>query len=72
MTFIKEFETELGRKLLNELNGDAIVRWASGKVLESYHNGIKAGESGEHLKKVGKKRAPFRQPATLPGQSAAH
>ena len=43
MTYIKEFEVELARKLESTEETDAIVRWVSEKVLEIYRIGINAG-----------------------------
>ena len=59
MSYIEDFETEL----INLLNGDEdtaeIVRIVSERVLESYRNGIKAGQSGATVKRQGKSRRPF-------------
>lgn len=57
MTFIEQFEQELGR-LVDETGTPTpeIVRWASEKVLESYRNGITAGQKGATVKRQGKSR----------------
>ena len=57
MTFIQQFETELIQKLDNGTdNTAAIVRWASEKVLESYRNGITAGQKGAKVIRKGESR----------------
>jgi uncharacterized membrane-anchored protein len=42
MSYIKEFEQELLRKLESSQDAASIVKWISEKVLESYKNGITA------------------------------
>ena len=60
MTFIQQFEAELTQKLENGTDSTAtIVRWASEKVLESYRNGITAGQKGAQVIRKGKSRRPF-------------
>jgi hypothetical protein len=55
MTFIQQFEAELTQKLENGTDNTlAIVRWTSEKVLESYKNGISAGQKGATVKRQGK------------------
>ena len=55
MTYIQEFEAELQKKL--EGNDDAtIIRWVSEKVLESYKNGITAGQKGAAVIRKGESR----------------
>lgn len=56
MTFIEEFERELLRRLESGDGSSAIVRWASEKVLESYRNGITAGQKGATVKRKGRSR----------------
>jgi hypothetical protein len=47
MTYIETFEQELVKKLeLGTQSTDEIVRFVSQKVLESYRNGITAGQKG--------------------------
>ena len=56
MSYIDEFERELAEKL--EKSGDtaSIVRWVCEKVLESYRNGITAGQKGAQVARQGKSR----------------
>jgi len=56
MTYIQEFETELLKKLNGSEAETAIVRWVSEKVLESYRNGITAGQNGATVKHQGQSR----------------
>ena len=56
MSYIQDFEKELAGKLVSGETGEAIVRWVSEKVLESYRNGIKAGQKGETVKRDGTSR----------------
>jgi len=60
MTYLQQFEAELTEKLENGTdNTTAIVRWVSEKVLESYRNGITAGQKGTQVIRKGKSRRPF-------------
>jgi len=43
MSYIKEFEAELAKKLQSTEPPAAIAKWLSEKVLESYKNGLAAG-----------------------------
>ena len=75
MTFIEDFERELAR--LIEDTGtltSEIVRWASEKVLESYRNGITAGQNGAAVKRAGasRRRGALGKPADLRTISAQH
>jgi len=57
MSYIQEFETELMAKLGSSTeSAEAIVRWVSEKVLESYRNGINAGQKGATVKRQGESR----------------
>jgi hypothetical protein len=56
MTFIERFETELDKKLKACEDDVSIVRWASERVLESYRNGITAGQKGAVVKRKGESR----------------
>ena len=56
MSYIKEFETELTKKLESEEDTASIVRWISEKVLESYRNGITAGQKGVQVIRKGESR----------------
>ncbi len=56
MTFIEQFESELTKQIEGAADTAVIVRWASEKVLESYRNGITAGQKGVMVKRQGKSR----------------
>ncbi len=56
MTYIHEFEAELVKKLEGAEDTAAIVRWVSEKVLESYRNGITAGQKGAQVIRKGQSR----------------
>jgi hypothetical protein len=56
MSYIKEFETELTKKLESADETASIVRWISEKVLESYRNGITAGQKGVQVIRKGESR----------------
>ena len=56
MSYISDFEAELGKKLISSETADSVVRWVSEKILESYRNGITAGRNGETVKRQGKSR----------------
>jgi hypothetical protein len=57
MSFIQDFEAELTRKVdTGNESTEEIVRWASEKILESYRNGITAGQKGETVKRKGESR----------------
>ena len=56
MSYISEFEQELKSKLNSTEGEKSIVRWISEKVLESYRNGIKAGQKGQQVIRDGKSR----------------
>jgi hypothetical protein len=56
MSYIQGFERELAAKLVSGETAETVVRWVSEKVLESYRNGIKAGQKGEVVKRDGKSR----------------
>ena len=56
MSFIQEFEQELSKRLIGNETTETIVRWISEKVLESYRNGITAGQKGAVVKRKGKSR----------------
>lgn len=65
MSFIEKFEADLREKIDNvEVSTDEIVRWCSERVLESYRNGISAGEKGAKVIRKGESRrsgAPSKQ-----------
>jgi uncharacterized membrane-anchored protein len=56
MSYIKEFENELMKKLNSTEEDAAIVRWVAERVLESYKNGIAAGQKGATVKRKGESR----------------
>ena len=57
MSYIQDFEQELARKLESGTEDTAsIVRFVSEKVLESYRNGITAGQKGATVKRQGESR----------------
>ena len=56
MSYIQEFEKELVKKLEGPEDTASIVRWVSEKVLESYRNGITAGQEGKQVIRKGKSR----------------
>lgn len=57
MTYIEKFEAELLRKLESSTEDSAaIVRWVSEKILESYRNGITAGQKGVQVIRKGQSR----------------
>lgn len=57
MSYIETFETELAERLDTGTESTAeIVRWVSEKVLESYRNGITAGQKGATVKRQGQSR----------------
>ena len=56
MSYIEEFEKELIGKLDGQEDTAAIVRWISEKVLESYRNGITAGQKGTQVHRQGQSR----------------
>lgn len=57
MTYINEFEAEFLSRL--EKDDDAmLLRWVSERVLESYRNGITAGQKGVQVKRKGESRRP--------------
>ncbi len=57
MSYIADFEAELARKLdAGTEDTAAIVRFVSEKVLESYRNGINAGQKGEQVIRKGASR----------------
>ena len=56
MTYIEKFEAELAQKLDGAEDTATIIRWISEKVLESYRNGITAGQKGTQVIRKGKSR----------------
>jgi hypothetical protein len=66
MSYITEFEQELKAKLQSTEGEETIIRWISEKVLESYRNGIKAGQKGTQAIRDGKSRRRGIAPENLP------
>ena len=56
MSYIKDFESDLTKKLEGGEDTASIVRWISEKVLQSYKNGITAGEKGATVIRKGASR----------------
>jgi hypothetical protein len=56
MSYIKDFEAELLKKLSGNEDDAAVVRWVCERMLESYRNGITAGQKGETVKRQGESR----------------
>ncbi len=56
MTYIEQFEAELLKKLNGTEAEAVIVRWVSEKILESYRNGITAGQKGTQVIRKGQSR----------------
>jgi len=49
MSYIKDFEVELTKKLESGEDTVSIVRWISEKVLASYRNGIATGKKAARV-----------------------
>lgn len=56
MTYIQEFEVEFQKKLEGSDDSASLIRWVSEKVLESYKNGITAGQKGGKVIRQGESR----------------
>ena len=56
MSYIEQFEAELAQKIEGAEDTASIVRWTSEKVLESYRNGITAGQKGATVIRKGESR----------------
>jgi hypothetical protein len=56
MTFIQQFEAELRKKYDEAQDEEVLFRWISEKVLESYRNGITAGQKGTQVIRKGLSR----------------
>ncbi len=56
MSYIEQFEVEFAEKLDSGADTASIERWVSEKVLESYRNGITAGQKGMQVIRKGKMR----------------
>ena len=55
-SYIEQSEQELIAKLNGNEDNAAVVRWVAEKVLESYRNGITAGQKGATVIRKGKSR----------------
>jgi hypothetical protein len=57
MTFIEKFERDMAGFLeLDDSDSEAIIRWASERILQSYKNGIEAGRKGATVIRKGQSR----------------
>ena len=56
MSYIEEFEKEFLAKFDESQDEADLARWVSEKLLESYRNGIKAGQRGSQVIRDGKSR----------------
>ena len=56
MAYMQEFVAELRRQYNEAHDEEVFLRWVSEKVLESYKNGIKAGQNGAVVKRNGQSR----------------
>jgi hypothetical protein len=56
MSYIEQFEQELIAKLNGKEDTASIVRWVAERVLESYRNGITAGQKGATVARQGQSR----------------
>jgi hypothetical protein len=63
MLYIEQFEAELTKKLQGAEDTAAIVRWVSGKVFESYRNGVSVGQKGSQMMRTGESRRSSRPQA---------
>ena len=66
MSYINEFEVELEKKLNGSEDTATIIGWVAEKVLESYRNGIKAGQKGEQVHRSGTSRRKGTFPTPSP------
>ena len=56
MSYITEFESEFTKRLVSSEKSETLVRWVCEKLLESYKNGITAGQNGTTVKRQGQSR----------------
>ena len=56
MTYIEQFEAELVKKLQTAEDTKSLVKWITERVLESYRNGITAGQKGVKVIRNGESR----------------
>ena len=55
-SYIEVFEQELVAKLNGKEDTASVVRWVAERVLESYKNGIAAGQKGAQVIRKGESR----------------
>jgi len=56
MSYMQEFEAELRQQYSECTDEEVLFRWICEKVLESYRNGITAGQKGTQVIRQGKSR----------------
>jgi len=56
MTYIEQFEADFAKQLESAKDTATLIRWVSEKVLESYKNGITAGQKGAKVIRKGQSR----------------
>jgi hypothetical protein len=57
MSYIEQFEAELRKKIESSATPTPeLLRWISEKILESYKNGIAAGQKGKQVIRKGESR----------------
>lgn len=56
MSYIEKFEAELRVKFNEAKDEEVLFKWVSEKILESYRNGIAAGQKGATVIRKGESR----------------
>jgi uncharacterized membrane-anchored protein len=56
MTYMQQFESELVKKLQGKEDTATVIRWICEQVLQSYKNGITAGQNGAKVIRKGQSR----------------
>lgn len=56
MSYMQELEAQMREQFKDAQSEEVFFRWVVQKVLESYKNGIKAGQKGAVVKRNGKSR----------------
>ena len=59
MSFKEQFEADIRKQYDDAKDEEVFFRWIWEKILESYRNGIKAGQNGTVVKRDGKSRGTF-------------
>jgi hypothetical protein len=59
MTYMEQFATELEKKLNSSEDTASLVKWICERVLQSYKNGITAGQKGATVIRKGESRRKF-------------